>query len=137
MSQMRLFTPEEANAELVRLRPLLERIVEEHRALGVSAAELQAAQQVVAGNGGKIDSERIVGLQEAVSRAAAEVAALVEELQAAGVQVKDLDRGLIDFPARHPGSGETVLLCFELGEPAVEHWHDLEEGFAGRKRLPF
>jgi hypothetical protein len=134
---MRLFTPEEANAELARLRPLLERVAEEHRALGASAAELQAAQQVVAGNGGRIDSERVAGLQEAVSRAAAEVAGLVEELQAAGVQVKDLDRGLIDFPARHPGSGETVLLCFELGEPAVEHWHDLEEGFAGRKRLPF
>ncbi|HWM14149.1 MAG TPA: DUF2203 domain-containing protein [Gaiellaceae bacterium] len=137
MSQMRLFTPEEANAELARLRPLLERVVEEHRALGASAAELQAAQQLVAGNGGRIDSGRVGGLQEAVSRAAAEVAGLVEELQTAGVQVKDLDRGLIDFPARHPGSGETVLLCFELGEPAVEHWHDLEEGFAGRKRLPF
>jgi hypothetical protein len=137
MSQMRLFTPEEANAELARLRPLLERVVEEHRALGASAAELQAAQQLVAGNGGRIDTGRVAGLQEAVSRAAAEIAGLVEELQAAGVQVKDLDRGLIDFPARHPGSGETVLLCFELGEPAVEHWHDLEEGFAGRKRLPF
>ena len=137
MSQMRLFTPEEANAELTRLRPLLERVVEEHRSLGASAAELQAAQQVVAGNGGRIDSARVAALQEAASRAAAEVAALVEELQGAGVQVKDLDRGLIDFPARHPESGETVLLCFELGEPAVEHWHDLEEGFAGRKRLPF
>jgi hypothetical protein len=137
MSQMRLFTPEEANAELALLRSLLERLVEEHRALGRSAAELQAAQQVVAGNGGRIDSAHVAGLQEAVSRSAAEVAGLVEELQGAGVQVKDLDRGLIDFPARHPESGETVLLCFELGEPAVEHWHDLEEGFAGRKRLPF
>lgn len=137
MSQMRLFTPEEANAELARLRPLLERVVEEHRALGKNAAELQAAREVAAGNGGRIDSAQVARLQEAVSRTAAEVAGLVEELQGAGVQVKDLDRGLIDFPARHPGSGETVLLCFELGEPAVEHWHDLEEGFAGRKRLPF
>jgi hypothetical protein len=51
--------------------------------------------------------------------------------------VKDIDRGLVDFPALHPESGETVLLCFELGEPAVDHWHDLEEGFAGRKPLPF
>jgi hypothetical protein len=134
---MRLFTPEEANAELARLRPLLERVVEEHRVLGARAAELRAAQEVVAGNGGKIDSARVGGLQESVSRAAAEIAGLVEELQGAGVQVKDLDRGLIDFPARHPESGETVLLCFELGEPAVEHWHELEEGFAGRKRLPF
>jgi hypothetical protein len=137
MSQMRLFTPEEANATLVRLRPLLERLVEERRALAERAGELQGAQGVVAGNGGRIDAGRIAGLQEAVARSAAEVAALVEELQRVGVQVKDLDRGLVDFPARHPESGETVLLCFELGEPAVEHWHDLEEGFAGRKRLPF
>jgi hypothetical protein len=137
MSQMRLFTPEEANATLVRLRPLLERLVEERRALATRAGELQGAQGVVAGNGGRIDAGRIAGLQEAVARSAAEVAALVEELQRVGVQVKDLDRGLVDFPARHPESGETVLLCFELGEPAVEHWHDLEEGFAGRKRLPF
>jgi hypothetical protein len=137
MSQMRLFTPEEANAELARLRPLLERLVEERRALAGLAAELQAAQGAVSGNGGRIDSARVGGLQEAASRSAGEVAALVEELQRAGVQVKDLDRGLVDFPARHPGSGETVLLCFELGEPAVEHWHGLEEGFAGRKPLPF
>ena len=137
MSQMRLFTPEEANAELARLRPLLERLVEERRALAGLAAELQAAQGVVSGNGGRIDPGRVGGLQEAASRSAAEVAALVEELQRAGVQVKDLDRGLVDFPARHPGSGETVLLCFELGEPTVEHWHGLEEGFAGRKPLPF
>lgn len=137
MSQMRLFTPEEANAEVARLRPLLERLVEERRALAGLAAELQAAQGAVSGNGGRIDPDRVGGLREAASRSAAEVAALVEELQRAGVQVKDLDRGLVDFPALHPGSGETVLLCFELGEPAVEHWHGLEEGFAGRKRLPF
>lgn len=137
MSQMRLFTPEEANAALVRLRPLLERLVEERRALAERGGELRAAQGVVAGNGGRIDAGRIAGLQEAAARSAAEVAALVDELQRAGVQVKDPDRGLVDFPARHPESGETVLLCFELGEPAVEHWHDLEEGFAGRKRLPF
>ena len=137
MSQMRLFTPDEANAALVQLRPLLERLVEERRALGGGAGELQAAQAVVAGNGGRIDAGRIAALQEAVARSAEEVAALVDELQSAGVQVKDLDRGLVDFPARHPESGDTVLLCFELGEPAVEHWHGLEEGFAGRKPLPF
>jgi hypothetical protein len=137
MSQMRLFTPEEANAELARVRPLLERLVEERRALAGLAAELQAAHGVAAGNGGGIDPARVGGLREAAARSATEVAALVEELQRAGVQVKDLDRGLVDFPARHPVSGETVLLCFELGEPGVEHWHDLEEGFAGRKPLPF
>ncbi|MGH3036507.1 MAG: DUF2203 domain-containing protein [Gaiellaceae bacterium] len=134
---MRLFTPEEANAVLGRIRPVLERLVEERRALAARVGKLQEAQGIVAGNGGRFDPGRVAALQEEAARSAAEVAALVEELQHAGVQVKDLDRGLVDFPARHPETGETVLLCFELGEPAVEHWHDLEEGFAGRKRLPF
>ena len=53
------------------------------------------------------------------------------------MQVKDLDRGLVDFPARHPERGEDVLLCWELGEPEVACWHDLEVGFAGGKPLPF
>lgn len=137
MSQMRLFTPEEANAELTLLRPLLERVVEERRALAGHAAELEEVQEVVAGNGGRIDPGRVRRVREAVARSAAEIAKLVEEIQGAGVQMKDLDRGLVDFPAQHPESGETVLLCWELGEPEVGHWHGLEEGFAGRKPLPF
>ena len=66
-----------------------------------------------------------------------EVRPLVDQLHELGVQVKDLDRGLIDFPARHPQTGDTVLLCWELGEPEVAYWHELETGFAGRKPLPF
>jgi hypothetical protein len=137
MSQMRLFTPEEANAELTLLRPLLERVVEERRALAGRAAELEELEGVVAGNGGRIDPGRVRRVREAVARSAAAIAKLVEEIQRAGVQMKDLDRGLVDFPAHHPESGETVLLCWELGEPEVGHWHGLEEGFAGRKPLPF
>ena len=137
MSQMRLFTPEEANAELTLLRPLLERVVEERRALAGRAAELEELEGVVAGNGGRIDPGRVRRVRETVARSAAEIAKLVEEIQRAGVQMKDLDRGLVDFPAHHPESGETVLLCWELGEPEVGHWHGLEEGFAGRKPLPF
>jgi hypothetical protein len=48
--------------------------------------------------------------------------------------VKDLDRGLVDFPALH--RGEEVLLCWQVGEGEVAYWHGLEEGFAGRKPLP-
>jgi hypothetical protein len=134
---MRLFTLEEANAELTLLRPLLQRVVEERRKLAELAAELDDVQGVVAGNGGRMDPSRIRRLREAAARSAARIAELVEEIQGAGVQMKDLDRGLVDFPAEHPASGETVLLCWELGEPEVGHWHGLEEGFAGRKPLPF
>ena len=137
MAKMRLFTPEEANAALPEVRALVARLVDERRALVTLGEELETMQALIGGNGGSLDPGRVGELQEAVARAAADLAGLVDELHGLGVQVKDLDRGLIDFPASHPGSGDTVLLCWELGEPAVAHWHDLEEGFAGRKPLPF
>jgi hypothetical protein len=63
------------------------------------------------------------------------MARLVDEIASHGAQVKDLDTGLIDFPAlRH---GETVLLCWQLGEDEIAWWHSVEDGFAGRRPLPF
>ena len=100
-------------------------------------AELEDVQALVAGNGGSLDPGRVGELQEAVARAAAGLAAIVGQINDLGVEVKDLDRGLVDFPARHPENGDTVLLCWELGEPDVAFWHSPEDGFAGRKPLPF
>jgi hypothetical protein len=137
MSEMRFFTPDEANRELAVLRPLAERLVEQRRELASLAAELEQERAVVSGNGGSLEPGRLAGLEEAASEATAGLTRLVEEIDALGVQVKDLDRGLMDFPALHPASGETVLLCWELGEPEVAYWHGLVEGFAGRKPLPF
>jgi hypothetical protein len=119
------------------VRALVERMVEERRALVALGSELESVQSLIGGNGGSLDPSRVGELQEAVARAAAELAGVVDELEALGVQVKDLDRGLIDFPARHPETGDAVLLCWELGEADVGFWHDLVEGFAGRKPLPF
>lgn len=137
MAKMRLFTQEEANEALPEVRPLVERMVEDRRALVALGGELEELQSLIGGNGGSLDPSRVGELQESVAQAAAALAGLVDEIQGLGVQVKDLDRGLVDFPAHHPETGETVLLCWELGESEVGHWHDLEEGFAGRKPLPF
>jgi hypothetical protein len=57
----------------------------------------------------------------------------VAEIHATGVQVKDLDIGLLDFPCQV--DNERILLCWKLGEPSVAHWHGLEEGFKGRKPI--
>ena len=57
----------------------------------------------------------------------------VAEIDAIGVQVKDLDTGLLDFPCEVDGN--TVLLCWKLGEKSITHWHGVSEGFAGRKRI--
>lgn len=57
----------------------------------------------------------------------------LSEISAAGVQVKDLDIGLLDFPCMI--DGRIILLCWKMGEPAIAHWHSVEEGFAGRKPI--
>ena len=63
------------------------------------------------------------------------LAKLVDEINAAGAEVKDVDTGLIDFPALL--NGETVLLCWQLGEDEIRFWHRAGDGFAGRRPLPF
>jgi hypothetical protein len=134
---MRFFTEEEANAALEVVRPLVESLVEARKRLAHVAGRLEEVEGRVSGNGGGLDPERVRELQDRAAEAANDIAGLVSELEEAGVQVKDLDQGLIDFPAQHPEQGETVLLCWRLGENAVAYWHGVEEGFAGRKPLPF
>lgn len=129
----RRFTPKEANDELREIRPLVEELVshrrEQHRLEG-ERLELTAK---IAGNGGGIDAQAISGLEQAEQRERIEIARCVNEIHGRGAIVKDVDEGLVDFPAlRH---GEEILLCWRLGEDEVAHWHGLEEGFAGRKQL--
>ena len=133
---MRLFTPDEANAALGRVRPLAERLVELRRELVELQGEHRELRGKVAGNGASIDAEAAGGLEERIEAATAALAETIEAIVAAGAQVKDLDSGLLDFPARHP-DGATVLLCWRVGEDEIAYWHGLEEGFAGRKPLPF
>jgi hypothetical protein len=134
---MQFFTQEEASDALEVVRPLVERLVAARKRFVHVAGRLEQVEGQVAGNGGGLDPERVSDLQQKAAEVAADIAALVSELEDAGVQVKDLDQGLIDFPARHPERDETVLLCWHLGEDDVQYWHGLEEGFAGRKPLPF
>ncbi|HEY3068975.1 MAG TPA: DUF2203 domain-containing protein [Gaiellaceae bacterium] len=134
---MQFFTEEEANAALSAVRPLAERLVAARRRLLHVGGRLERVRARVAGDGGGLDPERVRELQGEAADAAAEVASIVADLEEVGVQVKDLDRGLIDFPAHHPTRDETVLLCWQVGEEAVEYWHGVEEGFVGRKPLPF
>jgi hypothetical protein len=110
---VRHFTPEEANAALDEVRPLVQGMVDARRS-HVSALERQEELEGhIRGNGGGIPPAELAEL---------------------GVQVKDLDEGLIDFPALR--RGETVLLCWKLGEDDVAYWHRVEDGFAGRRPLP-
>jgi hypothetical protein len=129
----RHFTPEEANALLEQVRPVAESLVAHRRAFTVAAARRARLTQRISGNGGDFDPQEPSELDEQLQREAEAVAGAVEELQALGVLVKDLDRGLVDFPALR--DGEEVLLCWQVGEREIAYWHGLEEGFAGRKPL--
>ena len=130
----RTFTPEEANEALVRVRPLVERMVAARRTL--FDAQRRQAELVarVASNGGGLTPPDVSAVAAEAQQASAELVAVVEELQGIGVQVKDLDRGLVDFPCVH--RGREVLLCWELGEDEVAFWHGADEGYAGRRPLP-
>jgi hypothetical protein len=130
----RHFTPEEANALLEQVRPIAESLVSHRRAFTVAAARRARLASRISGNGGDFDPQEPRELDEQLEREAQAVASAVEELQGLGVLVKDLDRGLVDFPALR--DGEEVLLCWQVGEDEIAFWHGVEEGFAGRKPLP-
>src|SRR6188472_4046254 len=131
--ERRYFTPAEANALLEQVRPAAERLVEHRKAFSETAARRAQLTSHVAGNGGDLDPGEVREDAEQMEQEAEAVAAAVEELNSLGVVVKDLDRGLVDFPALR--QGEEVLLCWQVGEGEVAYWHGLEEGFAGRKPL--
>jgi hypothetical protein len=129
----RLFTPDDANAALEELRPVAERMVDRRRAL--VAAQRRQAELVarIAGNGSDISPGEVRAAAEEVVETAESVAECVRRINEAGVQVKDLDEGLLDFPAERDGAD--ILLCWKVGEPEVAFWHGADEGFAGRKPL--
>jgi hypothetical protein len=129
----RYFTLAEANAALEELRPLAEEMVAKRRELVEAQAQRAALGAQVGANGGDLTPSDFADADQELERAASELAHSVEQIQAAGVLVKDLDQGLLDFPALR--EGEEILLCWRVGEADIRYWHGLEEGFAGRKPL--
>ena len=125
MLHQRHWTPEEAN----QLRPIVggtvRRIREARRALADAGFDSDLAQHADATGGAWAGRER--------AEASVVVALGFEQLERLDVVVRDLERGLIDFPAVI--DGREVYLCWLLDEPAVTHWHAIESGFAGRKPL--
>jgi hypothetical protein len=127
------FTPDEANAMLPTVRPLVERMVEAKRALDAAQAEADDVSTRISGNGGGLPPARLAEVDAGVNRRATELAGALEEIQALGVVVKDLDTGLVDFPSVR--DGRDVLLCWRLGEDEVAFWHGYDDGFAGRRPI--
>jgi hypothetical protein len=131
---MRHFTAEEANAELTEVRPLVEEMVERRHAHSGALERQEQLEHRIRGNGGGIPPATLADSAAEVEREARELARVIDEIVEHGAQVKDIDEGLIDFPAL--SGGETVLLCWQLGEDEIRYWHRIEDGFAGRRPLP-
>jgi hypothetical protein len=129
----RIFTPEDANALLPELRPLVEEMVGAKQLLDEAQGDAEEVNARISGNGGGLPPAQLAEVHALVSRRATELAKVLERVQALGVIVKDLDSGLVDFPSRR--EGEDVLLCWQLGEDEVGFWHGYDDGFAGRRPI--
>jgi len=131
---MRVFTLEEANAALTELRPIVERMVQHRRNLTAAQTRQVALVTRIAGNGGDMVPSDLHDLAETIQREADAISDCAEQIDQAGAQVKSLEEGLLDFPAKR--GEEDVLLCWKLGEDEIRFWHGTDEGFSARKPLP-
>jgi len=129
----RYFTPQEANDALDDVRPLAERLVTHRRRLLAATAKRAGLVAQIQGNGGGITPSDLSELEVEIEEQSTALQTCVGRLDELGVLVKDLDSGLVDFPSVR--EGQEILLCWRLGEDAVEFWHGVDEGFAGRKPL--
>jgi hypothetical protein len=129
----RTFTPEDANALLPELLPLVEEMVAAKRALDEAQERAEEVNARISGNGGGLPPAELAEVHDLVNRRATALAHALEQVQSLGVIVKDLDSGLVDFPSRR--EGEDVLLCWQLGEDEVGFWHGYDDGYAGRRPI--
>lgn len=124
---MKIFTLDEANELIPEMRRKLQRLQQLYSAIGAMRESARAAASSSEFGGGMKGGSGYV-------RSLYEVGKITTEIHDAGVQLKDYERGLIDFPTMR--GGRMVLLCWQLDEgDQIEWWHDTEAGFAGRQRL--
>jgi hypothetical protein len=128
----RYFSVEEANQALPRLRQWLPRIQARRRRLDVVQHKL-AELSVKASANGNLLEEEVHATQREAKRLTGELDKLIGRIQELGCELKDIEQGLVDFPALR--EGREVYLCWRLGEEEVAFWHELEAGFAGRQPL--
>ena len=127
---MQLFTVDQANRTLPLVRKIVEDVVREHRRWQEGIVELDL---ISAGVHSELPDPRVVALERRIQKIAREIDAFQVELESLGIQLKDRRIGLIDFPSEL--DGRPMLLCWQLGEPSVQFWHDLDSGYAGRQPL--
>jgi len=131
---MKTFTLDEAQSLLPLVESLLKRAIEGKReADRVEESLLDLARRIYLNGGMRVDTAKVTEQRAEIEAHMKQARETVAEIDEIGVQVKDLENGLLDFPCRL--DDQVVLLCWKMGEPSIEHWHSVESGFQGRQPL--
>jgi hypothetical protein len=129
---MKTFTLDEAQSLLPVLESLLKRARDGKEAAEQMENDLsELGRRIFLSGGMKVDITKVAQQRAELEGHMQRVRESIAEIDSIGVQVKDLEAGLLDFPFRL--DDQVVLLCWRSGETAIEHWHTLESGFQGRK----
>ncbi len=131
MRPEKTFRLDEANAIVPRLHGLMERLQRGALRLHDEMSDLARSTGVEIAS---LTPDELLRQRPAARVLVEELDAVVQEIEASGAHLKDVQLGLVDFPAEK--DGEVVYLCWQFGEPEVGFWHRMEDGFAGRKPLP-
>jgi len=130
----RTFTLDEAQMLLPVLESLLRSAINGKKVMEEVEVEMQELSHRIFLNGGThIDVVAVARRKAERGKAEQRAKDALAEIDSIGVQVKDIDTGLLDFPCEV--EGQTVLLCWRMGEKSITHWHNTSEGFAGRKLI--
>jgi hypothetical protein len=129
----RYFTVEEANALLPELRVILEDLLARRQELEERQQILESIRQQAGGNGYQLGGDQFLRLKREAEFILEECNNAIKNIEALGCLLKDFQIGLIDFPSMR--DGREIFLCWKPDEAEVTHWHDLTEGFAGRKPI--
>ena len=124
----RYFTLPEANEALASIRPRMDEVQTIRRQILVHQPEIWSVMEKSAGNGGNPTLSRMVKTFDRLD-------ALIHSIQDMGVIIKDINSGLLDFPAIK--DEREVYLCWKHGEDKIAFWHEIEDGFAGRQSIDY
>jgi hypothetical protein len=131
---MKTFTLEEAQSLLPVVESLLKRALDGKRAAEEVEEQIaELGRRIYLTGGMRVDVAAVSKQRSEMEEHLQRVRESIAEIDSIGVQVKDLDGGLLDFPCKV--DDQVVLLCWRMGESTIEHWHTLEDGFKGRKPL--
>ena len=127
MDDKKYFTVEEANRLIPQMKAIIEQLRQGRRHLLRHRPTAEAVAQKGGGNGGGSEAGAYLSdYSQTLGRALA-------QLQTMGVLLKDLERGLIDFP--HWREGREVYLCWKYDEERIDYWHETDSGYSGRQPL--